>query len=314
MKHFLSIADFTADEMRDVFRLAAELKKSRGEKSAPRPLAGQTWGLIFSKPSTRTRVTFEVGVRELGGDAIYLNANDIQLGRGELIKDTARVLGRLIDGAIIRTFAQSDIEEFAEFSGVPTVNALTDEEHPCQILSDIFTIEEKRGDIADKIVTFIGDGACNTARSWVLAAAALGFELHIAAPKKYQPDAEWLKRVGGRVVCSSDVLEAALGADVLYTDIWVSMGTELESARREAELGPYWINDTIVRAAKRDALVMHCLPAHRGQEIDTKTFEANANTIFDQAENRLHVQKAVLAKLGANQSSPQKNILLTAQK
>ena len=298
MKHFLSIADLTAEEIPVIFRTAADLKKNRARNSAG-PLAGTTWGLIFSKPSTRTRVSFEVGIHELGGEAIYLNANDIQLGRGELIKDTARVLGRLVDGAVIRTFAQSDIEEFAEFSGIPTINALTDEEHPCQILSDVFTIEEKRGNIAGKIVTFIGDGACNTARSWVLAAAKLGFELRIAAPKKYQPKPEWLGHVGGRIVCTTSPQEAARNADVLYTDIWVSMGTELESARREAELSPYWINESLVQLAKADALVMHCLPAHRGQEIDAQTLEGNATTIFDQAENRLHVQKAILASLAA---------------
>jgi len=302
MKHFLSIADVDRQEIPEIFRMAAEYKRDR-QRSPSRPLKGKTWGLIFSKPSTRTRVSFEVGIRELGGEAIYLNANDIQLGRGELIKDTARVLGRLVDGAVIRTFAQSDIEEFAAFSGVPTINALTDEEHPCQILSDIFTIEEKRGSIAGKTVTFVGDGACNTARSWILAAGKFDFQLRIAAPNRYQPEPEWLQRAGGSVICTTDLREAARNADVLYTDIWVSMGTELESARREAELGPYWINETIVDLAKPDALVMHCLPAHRGQEIDAQTLEANASTIFDQAENRLHVQKAILAKLAAEARS-----------
>ena len=302
MKHFLSIADVDRDEIPEIFRMAAEYKRDRRNSTA-RPLKGKTWGLIFSKPSTRTRVSFEVGIHELGGEAIYLNANDIQLGRGELIKDTARVLGRLVDGAVIRTFAQSDIEEFAEFSGVPTINALTDDEHPCQILSDVFTIGEKRGTIAGKIVTFVGDGACNTARSWVLAAGKFDFQLRIAAPGRYRPEPEWLQQAASSVICTSDLHEAARDADVLYTDIWVSMGTELESARREAELGPYWINETIVKLAKPDALVMHCLPAHRGQEIDARTLEANASTIFDQAENRLHVQKAILAKLGAKTDS-----------
>ena len=302
MKHFLSIADVDRQEIPEIFRMAAEYKRDR-QRSPSRPLKGKTWGLIFSKPSTRTRVSFEVGIRELGGEAIYLNANDIQLGRGELIKDTARVLGRLVDGAVIRTFAQSDIEEFAAFSGVPTINALTDQEHPCQILSDIFTIEEKRGSIAGKAVTFVGDGACNTARSWILAAGKFDFQLRIAAPNRYQPEPEWLQRAGGSVICTTDLREAARNADVLYTDIWVSMGTELESARREAELGPYWINETIVDLAKPDALVMHCLPAHRGQEIDAQILEANASTIFDQAENRLHVQKAILAKLAAEARS-----------
>lgn len=267
-------------------------------------LRGQTWALIFSKPSTRTRVSFEVGIRELGGDSIFLNPNDIQLGRGELIKDTARVLARMVHGAIIRTFAQRDIEEFAEFSGLPTINALTDDEHPCQILADIFTFEEKRGSIEGKVVTFVGDGACNTARSWMFAASKLNFELRLASPPKYQPKPKMLKRAGGRVICMPDVQEAARGADLLYTDIWVSMGQEGEEARRNAELAPYWINDSVVQVAKPDALVMHCLPAHRGQEIDAATFEANAGTIFDESENRLHVQKAILLAVAKDRVQP----------
>jgi ornithine carbamoyltransferase len=296
MKNLLSIEELSANEIERILRATAEFKAKRGRNSA-KPLTGQTWALIFSKPSTRTRVSFEVGIRELGGESIYMNAADAQLGRGELVKDTARVLARMIHGAVIRTYAQRDIEEFAEFSGVPTINALTDDEHPCQILGDIFTIEEKRGKIAGKIVTFIGDGLSNTARSWLFAAGKLDFELRIAAPKKYQPKRKLRERAGGRVVCTDNVAEAAGGADVLYTDIWVSMGKEAEEARRQAELGPYWINDSVVKLAKPDALVMHCLPAHRGQEIDAKTFEAHAQTIFDQAENRLHVQKAILAEV-----------------
>src|SRR5881394_1192644 len=293
MKHLLSIEQLSREEIERILRRTAEFKTNRGRISA-RPLSGQTWALIFSKPSTRTRVSFEVGIQELGGNSIYLNAADAQLGRGELIKDTARVLGRMIHGAVIRTYAQRDIEEFAEFSGVPTVNALTDDEHPCQILGDIFTIEEKREKIENKIVTFVGDGAANTAQSWLFAAGKLDFELRIASPKRYQPKAKLLKRAGGRVICTEDLQEAARGADVLYTDIWVSMGREGEEARREAELAPYWINEELVKLARSDVLVMHCLPAHRGQEIDDATLEANAKTIFDQSENRLHVQKAVL--------------------
>jgi len=296
MKHFLSIEQVSRDEILSILRATAQFKSNR-EKNLAKPLAGQTWALIFSKPSTRTRVSFEVGIRELGGESIYMNAADAQLGRGELIKDTARVLARMVHGVVIRTFAQRDIQEFAEFSGVPTVNALTDDEHPCQILGDIFTIMEKRGRIDNRIVTFVGDGISNTARSWLFAAGKLDFELRIAAPKKYQPKPKLLARAGGRVVCTDDVAAGARDADILYTDIWVSMGKEAEEARREAELGPYWINESIVKLAKPDALVMHCLPAHRGQEIDEKTFEAHAQTIFDQAENRLHVQKAILAKL-----------------
>jgi len=296
MKHLLSLEQTSREEIDRILRRTAEFKTNRGRISA-KPLAGQTWALIFSKPSTRTRVSFEVGIRELGGESIYMNAADAQLGRGELIKDTARVLARMIHGAIIRTYAQRDIEEFAEFSGVPTVNALTDDEHPCQILGDIFTIQEKRESIENKVVTFVGDGVANTARSWLFAAGKLDFELRIASPKRYQPKGKLLRRSGGRVFCTEDLQEAARDADVLYTDIWVSMGREAEEARREAELGPYWITESLVKLAKPDALVMHCLPAHRGQEIDEKTFEAHAQTIFDQAENRLHVQKAILAEL-----------------
>src|SRR5438270_9728061 len=297
MKHLLSIEQLSREEIERILYRTAEIKTNRGKISA-QPLAGQTWALIFSKPSTRTRVSFDVGIRELGGETIYLNAADAQLGRGELIKDTARVLARMIHGAVIRTYAQSDIEEFAEFSGVPTINALTDDEHPCQILGDIFTINEKRGEIAKTVVAYIGDGLSNTARSWLFAAGKLGFELRIASHKKYLPKKKLHEQAGGRVSCTDDVGTAAKGADVLYTDIWVSMGKESEEARREAELSPYWINDSVVKLAKPDALVMHCLPSHRGQEIDEKTFEGHAQTIFDQAENRLHVQKAILVELG----------------
>jgi ornithine carbamoyltransferase len=225
---------------------------------------------------------------------MFLNANDIQLGRGEPIKDTARVLGRMIHGAVIRTYAQSDVEEFAEFSKIPTINALTDAEHPCQIIADIQTFQEKRGSIAGKVVTFVGDGACNVPVSWIFAAAKLGFELRIAAPKAFQPDAEILKRAGGKIVCTEDLPAAASGADLLYTDVWVSMGKEAEAAERIKILGGYQINQKLVKLAKPDVLVMHCLPAYRGKEIDAETFEANADTIFTQAENRLHAQKAVL--------------------
>ena len=296
IKHLLSIEQLSRSEIERILQRTGELKTNRGKISA-QPLAGQTWALIFSKPSTRTRVSFEVGIRELGGETIYLNAADAQLGRGELIKDTARVLARMIHGAVIRTYAQSDLEEFAEFSGVPTINALTDDEHPCQILGDIFTIIEKRGKVQNTVVAYIGDGVSNTARSWLFAAGKMDFELRIASHKKYLPKKKLLERAGGRVSCTDDVVTAAKGADVLYTDIWVSMGKEAEEARREAELGPYWINESTVKLAKPEALVMHCLPAHRGQEIDEKTFENHAQTIFDQAENRLHVQKAILVEL-----------------
>src|SRR5438874_8752796 len=208
MKHLLSIEQLSREEIERILQRTAELKANRGKISA-QPLAGQTWALIFSKPSTRTRVSFDVGIRELGGETIYLNAADAQLGRGELIKDTARVLARMIHGAVIRTYAQRDLEEFAQFSGVPTVNALTDDEHPCQILGDIFTIEEKRGTIEAAVVTYVGDGDSNTARSWLFAAEKMGFELRIASPKRYQPATELLDRARGRVLCLQNLQEAA---------------------------------------------------------------------------------------------------------
>lgn len=293
MKHLLSIEKLSRADMEAILADAVRLKKERGESSA-KPLAGQIWALLFSKASTRTRVSFEVGIRELGGVGIFLSAGEIQLGRGEPIKDTARVLGRMVQGAVFRTFAQSDVEEFAQYGGIPTINALTDDEHPCQILADILTIQEKRGSIGGRVITFIGDGACNVVNSWIFAAARLQFELRIAAPREFQPSAELLRRAGGRVVCTEDVQAAADGADVLYTDVWVSMGKEAESAERSARLRGYQINTNVLKAARKDALVMHCLPAYRGNEIDEETFEANAGTIFDQAENRLHAQKAVL--------------------
>jgi ornithine carbamoyltransferase len=298
MKHLLSLETLARPDMDRILRGGTIFKQQR--KDGPRPLAGQCWALLFSKSSTRTRVSFEVGIRELGGDALFLNSSDIQLGRGEPIKDTARVLGRMVHGAVIRTYAQRDVEEFAEFSGIPTINALTDAEHPCQVLTDVFTFQEKRGPIAGRVVTFIGDGACNMPVSWLFAAAKLGFELRIAAPAKYQPSADILARAravavpGAKLVVTDDLQAAADGADMLYTDVWVSMGMEAEAAVRLQDLAGYQINAGLLQRAKPNALVMHCLPAYRGKEIDEATFEAHAKTIFDQAENRLHVQKSVL--------------------
>ncbi len=293
MNNLLSIEKLALADMEKILAASGPMKKERG-RHQQQPLAGQTWAMIFAKSSTRTRVSFEVAIRELGGQAIFLNSNDIQLGRGEPIKDTARVLGRMVHGAIIRTFAQSDVEEFAEFSCLPTINALTDAEHPCQILTDIFTFEEKRGSIQGKVVTLIGDGASNMTNSWIFAAAKLGFELRVAAPKGYQPDAGVLDRAGGKIIVTEDVKAAAKGADLLYTDVWISMGQEAESAKRIQKMTGYQINKAVIKLAKPDALVMHCLPAYKGKEIDEATFEAHAKTIFDQAENRLHVQKAIL--------------------
>ena len=293
MKHLLSIEAMDAASIETILENAGVMKSQRGD-SQHQPLAGQTWAMIFAKSSTRTRVSFEVGIRELGGSVMFLSANDLQLGRGEPLKDTARVLGRMVHGAVIRTYAQSDVEEFAEWSGIPTINALTDAEHPCQIITDIFTYQELRGAIAGKVVTYIGDGACNVPISWIWAAAKLNFQLRIAAPKAYQPDAEILKRAGGNITVTEDCNEAAEGADILYTDVWVSMGMETEAAQREQDFAGYQINEPLIKRANADALIMHCLPAYRGKEIDEQTLEAHAETIFTQAENRLHTQKAIL--------------------
>ncbi len=295
MKHLLSIESLHRQEIYEILELADSMKGTRGHHEWL-PLEGQCWALIFSKSSTRTRVSFEVGIRELGGSVMFLSSADIQLGRGEPIEDTARVMGRLLDGAVIRTFRQSDVEVFAEYSHIPTINALTDDEHPCQILADLQTIREKLGGVEGRSVCFIGDGACNVAASWLWAATKLDFELRIAAPAAFQPSPDLLERLGrqARVVLLEDPMEAAKGADVLYTDVWVSMGKEEEAARRLSALAPYQINETLLAQAAPKALVMHCLPAYRGKEISAETFELHADTLFDQAENRLHAQKAVL--------------------
>jgi ornithine carbamoyltransferase len=293
MRHLLGLEKLSRKDMELILERSAIYKKQR-VSGHPEPLAGQTWAMLFAKSSTRTRLSFEVGIRELGGQVIFLSANDIQLGRGEPIKDTARVLGRMVHGAVIRTYAQTDVEEFAHFSGIPTINALTDQEHPCQILTDIFSFQEKRGPIQGKVIAFIGDGACNVPTSWIFAASRLDFELRIAAPRSYQPDPSLLHRSGGKIICAEDVRAAATGADMLYTDVWISMGKEAESETRMKRLAGYQVNQSLVERAKPGALVMHCLPAYRGKEIDEETFEAHAQTIFDQAENRLHVQKAIM--------------------
>lgn len=298
MKHLLSIESLSAAELRELLALAAQMKATRG-RHAEHPLRHQCWAMMFSKSSTRTRVSFEVGIRELGGDVLFLSAADIQLGRGEPIKDTARVIGRMCHGAVIRTFAQAEVEEFAAHSGIPTINALTDGEHPCQILADLQTIAERLGTCEGKVVTFVGDGACNVPISWMWAAAKLGFTFRIAAPPAYQPDAALLARVRaagpGAVEVTEDLAAAADGADVLYTDVWVSMGKEDEAEYRLAQLGSYQIDTALVARAKPGALVLHCLPAYRGKEITDEVLEAHADTIFAEAENRLHAQKAVLS-------------------
>ncbi len=288
IKSLLKIQDLSKEDVSAIFNSATEFKKNR-QNPTRFPLKAQSWGLIFSKSSTRTRVSFEVAVRELGGAPMFLNAQDIQLGRGEPIKDTARVLGRMIHGAIIRTYAQTDVLDFAKYSQIPTVNALTDEEHPCQILTDIFTFEEKRGSIKGKTVAFIGDAACNVPRSWVFAAELLGFHLHLAAPKGYQSTVQ-----NSHTQFFTSPQEAAKGAHLLYTDVWVSMGMESEAAVREKAFQGYQLNHELLKLASPEALVMHCLPAYRGKEITEALLEERSQEIFDQAENRLHLQKGIL--------------------
>jgi ornithine carbamoyltransferase len=295
MKHFLSMESQTAERLRALLELGMQFKANRG-KSSEQLLTGQTWAMLFSKPSTRTRVSFEVGIREMGGNVIFLSRGDIQLGRGEPIIDTARVLGRMVHGAVIRTFAQTDVEQFAAYSRIPTINALTDAEHPCQILADLLTVLEKRKTLDDLRVCFIGDGNNNVAISWIWAAERLGFELRIAAPENYRPLPALMGRLTNKkIVVTGDPAAAADGAHVLYTDVWVSMGFEEESAQRLVELESFQINEQLVTNAAPDALVLHCLPAYRGKEITDETLEKHARTIFDQAENRLHAQKAILS-------------------
>jgi ornithine carbamoyltransferase len=295
MKHFLSIEECHQKEILELLAGAQSFKADR--RYGAELLTGQSWVLIFSKPSTRTRISFEVGLRELGASVLFLAQQDIQLGRGEPIKDTARVLGRMIHGAVIRTFAQQDVEEFAQFSKVPTINALTDDEHPCQIIADLFTISERR-ELQDVKVCFVGDGDCNVARSWAWAAEHLGFELRIAAPAKFGlSEAVRAKLKSRKIILTESPEEAAAEADVLYTDVWVSMGKETEMQDRLAAFTPYQINEQLLKVARPGALVMHCLPAYRGKEITEAVFEAHADTIFDQAENRLHAQKAIVAAL-----------------
>jgi ornithine carbamoyltransferase len=296
MNHLLSIEELDADSISSLLEDAARLKAERG-RHAEQPLAGQTWALLFSKSSTRTRVSFEVGVRELGGWAMFLSSNDIQLGRGEPIIDTARVLGRMVHGAIIRTFAQQDVVDFAGYSGIPTINALTDDEHPCQILADLLTVREILGGWEGRKIAFVGDGFSNMTRSWMWAAKHLGFELAVAAPTAYQPPAEFLAGLDApNVTVTDDPVAAVRGAAVVNTDVWISMGQEDQKEKEDA-FGAYQVNAALLADAADGHIALHCLPAYRGKEITAEVLEAHADTIFQQAENRLHAQKAVLARL-----------------
>jgi len=296
MNHLLSIEELSREQIEKIVDLGCELKKDR--KASPQVLTGQQWALIFSKSSTRTRVSFEVGIRELGGAVMFLSSADIQLGRGEPIKDTARVMGRMIHGAVIRTFAQKDVVDFAQYSGIPTINALTDDEHPCQVIADLQTIKERLGGWQGKRICFLGDGDCNMARSWIWASVHLGFELVIGAPKAFQPQESFMQRVpAGTIRIVDDPAEAVKGCDVVYTDVWVSMGKEAESADRIETLKPWQINSELLKHANPGAIVMHCLPAYRGKEITDEVMEAHADVIFEQAENRLHAQKAIIVEI-----------------
>lgn len=300
MTHFLSIEELSAQRIERLIDAAIQLKAERkngGHKE--QPLSGQTWAMIFTKSSTRTRVSFEVGVRELGGSIMFLSSNDIQLGRGEPIKDTARVLGRMIHGAIIRTFDQQDVVDFANYSGIPTINALTDDAHPCQILADLLTIKERLGTWEGKKIAFIGDGFNNMSRSWMWAAKELGFELTIAAPQGCLPTSKYMKELNApNVNITFDPTEAVKDAQVINTDVWLSMGEEGQ-VEKEKLFGDYQVNSELLKHACSSHIVLHCLPAYRGKEISEAVLEAHADTIFQQAENRLHAQKAVLARLAA---------------
>lgn len=299
MKNLLSIEQLTADEIRGLLALGHRLKAERGHHTHT-PLQGQTWGLIFSKSSTRTRVSFEVGVAELGGRPMFLSTRDIQLGRGEPIKDTARVLGRMIHGAIIRTYAQQDVVDFANYSGLPTINALTDLEHPCQILADLLTLEEKYGVGAwkDMKISFLGDVDNNMGRSWMWAAKRLGFTLALAGPEQALPKAETLAALDcPNIICTTDAAEAVRDCTVINTDTWISMGQEAEKGTKEKAFFPYQVNAELLRVAAPGHSVFHCLPAYRGYEITDEVLEAHAPVIFTEAENRLHAQKAVLYTL-----------------
>ena len=293
VKHFLSIEDFSSTEIYKVLNRASELKKNKFQNT----LANKILALIFEKASTRTRVSFEVGIKQLGGDSIFISPRDSQLSRGEEIKDTARVLSRYVDIIVIRTFEQEKLEEFAQFSSVPVINGLTDLRHPCQILTDIFTIKEFLGDIEGKVISFIGDGN-NMMNSWITALLKLDFTLICAYPSGFEPDkdiVEKVKKYGkGKLILTNDPVEAVKDADVVNTDVWASMGQEEEHNKRLKIFKDYQINSELLKEAEKNPFLLHCLPAHKGEEITEEVFEKNANYIFTQAENRLHVQKAIM--------------------
>jgi ornithine carbamoyltransferase len=294
-RHFLAIPDFTRAELHALFELASRMK--RGDYRE-KPLAGKTLGMIFAKSSTRTRVSFEVGAYQLGGHALFLSSRDIQLGRGEPIRDTARVLSRYLDGIMIRTFDHADVEELARYGSIPVINGLTDLLHPCQVLADLLTVREGLGGWEGRTVAWIGDGN-NMANSWINAAGSLGFELRLACPEGYHPDAEILRRNRdkARIVVTADPREAARGAHVVTTDVWASMGQEQEQEVRARAFQGYIVDAGLMRLADPSAIFLHCLPAHRGEEVSEEVFEGPQSRVWDEAENRLHVQNAIMATL-----------------
>ncbi len=298
MKHLLKLGDLTREEILSILNLADQLKFERKNGVYNPYLKGKKLGMIFQKSSTRTRVSFEVGMYELGGNALFLSNRDLQIGRGEPIEDTARVLSRYLDGIMIRTFEQKEVEDLAKYGSIPIINGLTDYCHPCQVLADLMTIREIKGSFKGLKTCFVGDGN-NMANSLIVGAIKTGMSFSIACPKGYEPDAEivkWAKENGDFTICE-DVKEAAKDADVLYTDVWASMGQEEKKALRMKAFAGYQINAEVMSVARPDAMVLHCLPAHRGEEITADVFEAHADEIFEEAENRLHAQKAVLCKL-----------------
>ena len=298
MKHLLKLADLSKEEILTVLNLADQLKYERKNGVAGEYLKGKKLGMIFQKSSTRTRVSFEVGMYELGGYALFLSNRDLQIGRGEPVEDTARVLSRYLDGIMIRTFEQKEVEDLAQYGSIPIINGLTDYAHPCQVLADLMTIRECKGSFRGLKLCFVGDGN-NMANSLMVGCIKTGMKFSIACPKGYEPDAAlmtWAKENGDFTI-TEDVSEAMRDADVVYTDVWASMGQEEEKEKRINAFKGFQINADNMRAAKNDAMVQHCLPAHRGEEITADVFEAHADEIFEEAENRLHAQKAVLCKL-----------------
>ena len=298
MKHLLKLGDLTDKEILSVLNLADQLKYEQKHGIPHKRLEGKTLGMIFSKASTRTRVSFEVGMYQLGGQALFLSANDLQIGRGEPIQDTARVLSRFLDGIMIRTFAQSDVEDLAKYGSIPVINGLTDYCHPCQVLADLMTIREYKGSFKGLKLCFVGDGN-NMANSLIVGCVKLGMKISVACPDDFRPDAkliEWGTK-SGLLEVTNDIYKAAADADVVYTDVWASMGQEGEKAVREKAFASYKVDDKLLSYAKKDCMVLHCLPAHRGEEITEEVLEKHADEIFEEAENRLHAQKAVMVKL-----------------